>query len=162
MPTNTTFSPPTNNWMKNTPEITASMPTSGCDFSSSTITPNTAKAAAMPGKRCDRRPSASSQAATTAKQGFRNSLGCSDSPGNAIQRRAPLISTPITSVSAVSASATRQPASATRLTPRGDSSDTTTTTAPARPRKNTCLRMKMSRDCLMRSATAGLAASIMT
>ena len=38
MPTSTRFSPPMNNCAKNTPEITASMPTSGCDFSSSAIT----------------------------------------------------------------------------------------------------------------------------
>ncbi len=59
-------------------------------------------ASAMPGKRGVRRPSLISQAATTAKQGLRNSLGCSEMPGSAIQRRAPLISTPITSVAAVS------------------------------------------------------------
>ena len=39
-----------------------------------------------------------SQAATTAKHGLRNSHGCIAMPGSAIQRRAPLISTPITSV----------------------------------------------------------------
>ncbi len=83
----------------------------------------------MPGKPRVRLPSASSQAATTAKQGLRNSLGCSDMPGSEIQRRAPLISTPATSVSAVSARAATQPASASRRTPLGDSSDTPTTTA---------------------------------
>ncbi len=115
----------------------------------------------MPGKRGVRRPSLISQAATTAKQGFRNSDGCTERPGSEIQRRAPLISTPTTMVAAVSASAMTQPMIASRRMPRGDSSETATTQAPAAARKNTCLRMNMSREEPMRSATAGLAASIM-
>ena len=62
--------------------MTVNMPISGCDFSSIRITPNTPnatigarKATALP------RPSVSSQAVTTAKQGFRNSLGWIDMPG---------------------------------------------------------------------------------
>ena len=79
----------------------------------------------------------------------------------AIQRRAPLISTPITSVAAVSASAAKQPTIATRRMVRGDSSETPITVRPASARNTTCLRMNKSRDCPMRSATAGLAANIM-
>ena len=116
----------------------------------------------MPGKRGVRRPSLMSHAATTAKQGFRNSLGCSEMPGSAIQRRAPLISTPITIVAAVSTRAMMQPTIARRRISRGDSRDTATTTAPASARNSTCLRMNMSRDWPMRSATAGEAASIIT
>ena len=137
--------PATKSWMKNTPVTTASMPMSGCDFSSSAITPKTPNARIMPGKRLARWPSAISHAATTAKQGLRNSLGCTENPGNAIQRRAPLISTPITIVSAVSISAMAQPANATRRTPLGDSRLTATTMRPAMARKKTCLKMNMSR-----------------
>ena len=82
-------------------------------------------------------------------------------PGREIQRRAPFISTPITIVAAVSASATRQPTIASRLISRGDSSDTATTIAPASARNTTCFRMNDSREDPIRSATAGLAASIM-
>ena len=99
-----------------------------------------------PGKRTTCLPSAMSQAAATAKQGLRNSLGWICIPGRAIQRRAPLISTPATSVIAVRVSATTQPISAMRRTSRGDSSDTPTTMAPAMPRNSTCLRMNMSRE----------------
>ena len=113
-----------------------------------------------PGKRGVRLASVSSQAVTTAKHGLRNSLGCTDMPGSAIQRRAPLISTPCTSVSAVSPSARTQPASASRRTPRGESIEVTTTISPATARNTTCLRMNMSRDVPIRSATDGLAASI--
>ena len=115
----------------------------------------------LPGKRGVRRPSLISHATTMAKQGLRNSEGCTERPGSEIQRRAPLISTPITMVAAVSASAMMQPMMARRRMLRGDSSDTATTIAPAAARKNTCLRMNTSRDEPMRSATAGLAASIM-
>ena len=118
-------------------------------------------ASSLPGKRGVRRPSLISQAATMVKQGFRNSDGCTDMPGSEIQRRAPLISTPTSMVAAVSASAMRQPMIARRRMPRGESSDTATTIAPAAARKNTCLRMNRSREEPMRSATAGLAASIM-
>ncbi len=138
------------------------MPMSGWLFSSSRMSANTPNAIAMPGKPRVRWPSASSQAATTAKQGLRNSLGCSVMPGSEIQRRAPLISTPATSVIAVSSRAAMQPASASRRTPLGDSSDTLTTTQAASARNTTCLRMKLSRLTWMRSATAGLAASIIT
>ena len=137
------------------------MPMSGCDFSSSTITQKIAIASIVPGKRGVCWPSLISQAATTAKQGFRNSLGWTDMPGSEIQRRAPLISTPTTIVAAVSASAMTQPMIASRRMLRGESSDTATTIAPASGRKTTCLRMNMSREVPMRSATAGLAASIM-
>ena len=76
-------------------------------------------------------PSLISHAATMAKQGFRNSEGCTDIPGSAIQRRAPLISTPITSGrrgerQRDDAAHDRDP----RML-RGDSSDTATTIAPA-------------------------------
>ena len=125
--------------------MTASMPISGCDFSSSAMAPNRPSASSVPGKWRVWRPSAISQAATTAKQGLRNSLGCSEKPGSAIQRRAPLISVPMTSVAAVSTSAMTQPASATRRTPRGDSRLTPTTISPATARKKNCLRMKISR-----------------
>ena len=137
------------------------MPTSGCDFSSSAISANTPMASILPGNRGYRRPSLISHAATMVKHGFRNSDGCTDMPGNAIQRRAPLISTPITIVAAVSTNAIRQPTMATRRMLRGDSSDTPTTIAPAAARNTTCFRMNMSREVPIRSATAGLAASIM-
>ena len=135
---------------------------SGCDFSSSAISRKTPPARIMPGKRRTRWPSASSQAAVTAKNGLRNSLGCTVMPGTLIQRRAPLISTPWTSVPNVSSSAAPQPRIARRRTPRGDSRDTATTTNPASARNTTCFRMNTSRDTWMRSATAGDAASIMT
>ena len=83
-------------------------------------------------------------------------------PGNAIQRCAPLICTPATSVIAVNTSAIAQPPSATRRTPLGDSRLTPTTTSPASARNSTCLRMNMSRAWPIRSATAGEAASIIT
>ena len=118
-------------------------------------------ASSLPGKRGERRPSLISHATTMAKQGFRNSEGCTERPGSAIQRRAPLISTPTTIVAAVSASAIMQPMIARRRMPRGDSNETATTTAPAAARKNTCLKKNRSREEPMRSATAGLAASIM-
>ncbi len=77
------------------------------------------------------RPSAISQAATTAKNGLRNSDGCNDRNGIGSQRRAPLISTPTTSVAAVSSSAMAKPISAKRRTPRGESSDTVIISAAA-------------------------------
>ncbi len=49
-PTKNMLSPSMNSWAMNTVVITVSMPMSGCDFSSSRITPNTTKAIAMPGK----------------------------------------------------------------------------------------------------------------
>ncbi len=48
-----------------------------------------------------------------------NSDGCSEKPGRSIQRRAPLISTPTTKVSASSAIAIAKPTKATRRTARG-------------------------------------------
>ena len=109
-----------------------------------------------------RRPSVNSHAVVTAKQGLRNSLGCTDINGNAIHRRAPLISIPCTSVNAVAASASRQPSSASRRTLRGDSIEVATTMEPAIARNTTCLRMNMSRDAPIRVATAGDAASTST
>ena len=52
----------------------------------------------MPGKPGLVRDSENSHAPTTAKAGFTNSDGWIDRPGTWIQRRAPLISTPTTSV----------------------------------------------------------------
>ena len=109
-----------------------------------------------------RRPCAISQAATTAKNGLRNSLGCIDMPGKLSQRRAPLISAPLTNVSAVSTRAPAQPTSATRRTPRGDNNDTVNITAMAAHRNTTCLSRKMSREMRIACATAGLAAIIIT
>ena len=82
--------------------------------------------------------------------------------GSAIQRVAPLMDGPITSVAAVISRAPAQSTSDSRSTPRGDSSETATTTMPARARNTTCWRMTMSREAPMRSATAGDAASIIT
>ena len=84
------------------------------------------------------------------------------SSGMFSQRRAPLVSKPITRVAAVSRSAPTQPTAATRRTARGESRDTATISAPARPRKTTCLASSMPRaaEPMTRSATAGLAASI--
>ncbi len=126
------------------------------------MTAKTPKAIATPGKPRVLRPSASRKAVTTAKQGLRNSLGWIVMPGSEIQRRAPLISTPATKVSAVSTRAAKQPARASRRTPLGDNRETLTTTQAAMARNTTCLRMKASRLTWMRSATAGLAASIIT
>ena len=108
-------------------------------------------------------PIAISQAVTTAKQGLRNSEGCMvPSSGKLSQRRAPLVSKPITSVAAVSAIAPRQPSRAKRRTPFGDSSETITISDAARPRKTTCLASSRQREevPMTRSATAGEAASI--
>ena len=116
----------------------------------------------MPGKRRTCWPSLSSQAAVTAKQGFRNSLGCTVMPGRLIQRRAPLISTPFSSVSTVSIRATPQPRIARRRTLRGDSREMPITTSPASARNTTCFRMNASRETWMRSATEGDADSIIT
>src|SRR2546428_122233 len=69
----------------------------------------------LPGRRRWPCCSAKSQAAVTAKQGFRNSEGCSESPARSTQRRAPLISCPAKRVTAVSASAIRSPSIATLL-----------------------------------------------
>jgi hypothetical protein len=142
--------------------ITPDMPISGCACSSARMTQKIAKAISMQGKRGDRLPSLISQAVVTAKQGLRNSDGCTDMSGKAIQRRAPLISMPTTRVEAVSSSAIRQPTIARRRMLRGDISDTPTTMPPATARKHTCLMMNMSRGVPMRCATAGEAASIMT
>ena len=84
-------------------------------------------------------------------------------PGREIQRRAPLISVPATRVSAVSARAPAAPSSARRSVQRGESSETQTITTTARPEYITCRDRNMRRDdAPMRSATAGLALSIMT
>ncbi len=109
-----------------------------------------------------RRPSVISQAVVTAKHGLRNSLGWIDMNGMAIQRRAPLISTPCTRVSAVSPRAAMQPSSASLRTLRVDSSEVPITMPPASARKITCLPMNMSREAPMRVATAGEAASTST
>ena len=108
------------------------------------------------------RPSASRKAVSTAKQGLRNSLGCTDINGNAIQRRAPLMSTPCTSVQAVARRASAQPTIAVSRTWRGVSIEVPTTIRPASARNTTCLRMNMSRDAPIRIATAGEAASTST
>src|SRR5256885_1630740 len=92
------------------------MPRSGCFTSISTIARNSAIEIALPGKRGCCFCSANSQAATIVKHGFRNSEGCSDRPGRLIQRRAPLISAPITNVNTTPASATAKPINATRRT----------------------------------------------
>ena len=83
-------------------------------------------------------------------------------PGRLSQRRAPLISVPVTSVIAVSSRARAQPTRATRRTPRGVSSETVNITDMAAQRNTTCLSRKMSRETRMCCATAGLAAIIMT
>ena len=109
-------------------------------------------------------PSASSQATTTAKQGFRNSEGCMvPSSGKASQRRAPLVSKPMTRVAAVSASAPMQPRMARCRMLRGVSSETITISAAASGEEHHLLGEEQYRASVpMRSATAGLAASIMT
>ena len=99
------------------------------------ITANMPIAIARPQKRePGAMPSAINHAATTAKKGLRNSDGCKENPGIGNQRRAPLISTPTTSVAAVSTKAPAQPSKAKRLTPRGESSETPTITTAASAR----------------------------
>ena len=71
------------------------------------------------------------QAAKIAKQGFRNSEGCSESGPSEIQRVAPLIWTPVTSVSAVSPKKTKNRMTPRRRTCLADSIDTNTTVASA-------------------------------
>ena len=61
---------------------------------------------------------------TTAKHGLTNSEGWSESTGSSIQRRAPLISTPTTKVSASSTSEMTKPITAMRRMSRGLCSDT--------------------------------------
>ena len=82
-------------------------------------------------------------------------------PGSAIQRRAPLISTPTTNVAAVSISAMVHPRIASRFTSRGESSETAVTMAPASARNTICLMIRALRASPIRSATDGLEASTM-
>jgi hypothetical protein len=58
-----------------TMEMSAAWPKSGCTASSATNTANAAQAASVPGMSGRRRPSASSQAASTTKAGLANSDG---------------------------------------------------------------------------------------
>ena len=150
-----------NNWIMKTAPITAIMPTSGCFFRIATIATNRTRAIKMPLKRGLRRCSASSQAVVSAKQGFRNSLGWMRLPRMEIQRCAPLVSTPITMVSAVAVSAPANPNRASRRTSRGGNMDTPMMMPSDRARNTSCFRMNNSRDALIRSATAGLAARTM-
>ncbi len=78
----------------------------------------------LPGNRGRSFCSANNQAATTAKVGLTNSEGCSDKPGKLIQRRAPLISTPMTKVSASRTSEMPKPITAMRRMVRGGWSET--------------------------------------
>ncbi len=108
------------------------MPMSGCPFRIAATTKNSTSAIDAPHTfEPGSLPSAISQAATTAKKGLRNSEGCSDRPGIGSQRLAPLISTPTTSVAAVSTSAPAKPSSAKRRTPFTDSSETPTISVAA-------------------------------
>ncbi len=100
------------------------MPRSGCFTSMKTRTKNSPAEIALPGKRGRCFCPANSQAATIVKVGLMNSEGCSEKPGRLIQRRAPLISIPITKVSAKSAVAIAKPMKAMRRINRGGSSDT--------------------------------------
>ena len=84
------------------------------------------------------------------------------SSGIESQRRAPLVSKPMTSVAAVSSSAAPKPSSAKRFTPAGESSETIIMRAAAIARNTTCLassRLRLSSP-MTRLATAGEAASI--
>src|SRR5260370_150115 len=84
-----------------------------------------------PGKPSRNLPSARSQPVTTAKVGLTNSEGWRDRPGRLIQRRAPLISMPITKVRATSATAIRKPMTAMRRIVFGLCSEVTNISAMA-------------------------------
>ena len=114
------------NWANQTAATTAAMPMSGCLISIATMTRNSAVQIRLPGKRGRSFCSENSQAATTAKVGLTNSEGCSDRPGRLIQRRAPLISAPMTKVSASRASEIPKPINAIRRMVRGGCSETRT------------------------------------
>ena len=110
----------------------------------------------MPKSGCDFRAARSRRQTPTGQHSCQGSAACGgprDQPGGhhgeagleefgglhgagqrEVQRRAPLVSKPITSVAAVSASAPRQPSRAKRRMPRGDSSETTTIDAAPRGR----------------------------
>ena len=68
--------------------------------------------------------SANSHEIRMTNAGFTNSEGWMLTPASTIQRRAPLISAPITSVAAVMASATMKTASARRRIWRGERNET--------------------------------------
>jgi hypothetical protein len=80
-------------------------------------------------------------------------------PGRLIQRRAPLISTPCTSVHRRQRQA-RSADQASRRICRGDSSETEDD-QPGQHQEHHLLQDEGSRETWMRSATAGRAASIM-
>ena len=89
--------------MKNCPNqtgaTTTAMPRSGCLISIARIARHSAIEIRLPGKPGFSFCSRTARRRRTAKVGLTNSEGCSDRPGRLIQRRAPLISTPITKVS---------------------------------------------------------------
>ena len=124
-------------WVKKTEVTTSSMPISGWLLSRKAIIAQQPPAISQPAQRetgPGPRTSASSQAATMAKQGLRNSEGCSDRPGIGSQRRPPLISTPTTRVAAVSRRPTPKPRMASRRTCRGESRETVIIRAMERAR----------------------------
>ena len=112
------------NCANHTAATTAAMPMSGCFINIATTTRNSAKQIKLPGKRGRSFCAANNHAATTAKVGLINSEGCSDRPGKLIQRRAPLISTPMTKVNASRTSEMPKPITAMRRIVRGGWSET--------------------------------------
>ncbi len=90
-----------------------------------------------------------------------NSEGCTlDRPGTEIQRRAPLISTPITKVAASRITLPQNTSSASRRTWRGEASEIDSISASATGRKMNWRLANMKESAPMRSAAGGEAASV--
>ena len=98
-------------------------PKSGCIISSVTTEPSSASAMVLAGMSGLRADSANSQAIRITKAGLTNSDGWMLTPSSTIQRRAPLISVPNTSVPASSTMLTANTTSASRRIWCGDSSE---------------------------------------
>jgi hypothetical protein len=112
--------------------MTTVMPRSGCLISSRTVMPKVAMLIRLPGIRWpSARCRANIQAVKIAKQGFRNSEGCSDTGPTSIQRVAPLISMPEPRVIAVNARKNRNSTTPRRRTWRGVNTETAISTAAA-------------------------------
>ena len=90
-----------------------------------------------------------------------NSEGCTlDRPGTEIQRRAPLISTPMTKVAASSSTLPQNTSSASRRTWRGEAQRDASISISAIGRKTNWRLAKMKESAPMRSAAGGEAASV--
>ena len=90
-----------------------------------------------------------------------NSEGCRlDRPGTEIQRRAPLISMPMTKVAASSTMLPQNTSSASRRMWRGEASEIASISTSAIGRKKNWRLAKMKESAPMRSAAGGEAASV--